>query len=146
MQRPSTVYKGKQQYKTVLRGHQRVGFFTGGSLFMDYGLIFCCNGLKLKGLNGGFVILLFTSQDLTLRTGVITCELLRYFYQLFGLSLMVPIHCRGYIGEQVIFESDFVSSSCTSGKKTPEQNVVVSHAPLRENNHPAARARDWAVC
>ncbi len=31
-------------------------------------------------------------------------------------------------------------------KKAPEQNTVVNHAPVRETNHPAARARDWTVC
>ncbi len=40
---------------------------------------------------------------------------------------------------------DFVSSSCM-GRKAPGQAAVVSRAPLRETNRPAARARDWAVC
>ncbi len=32
------------------------------------------------------------------------------------------------------------------GRKAPGQGAVVSHAPLRETNRPAARARYWAVC
>ncbi len=32
----------------------------------------------------------------------ITCGLLWCFYQLFGLNLTAPIHCRGSIGEQVM--------------------------------------------
>ncbi len=32
------------------------------------------------------------------------------------------------------------------GRKAPGQGTVVSHAPLREINPPAARAQDWAVC
>ncbi len=31
-------------------------------------------------------------------------------------------------------------------KRPPEQNAVVSRAPLQEINHPAARVRDWAFC
>ncbi len=47
-------------------------------------------------------IQLFISEDINWWTGVvwITCGLLWCFYQLFGLILTAPIHCRGSIGEQ----------------------------------------------
>ncbi len=48
---------------------------------------------------------LFSSQGINWWTGVmsIACGLLWCFYQLFELILMAPIHCRGSIGEQVIY-------------------------------------------
>ncbi len=42
--------------------------------------------------------------------------------------------------------SPVVARTQGAGKKAPEQSSVVSQAPLRETNHPAARAWDWAVC
>ncbi len=44
---------------------------------------------------------LFALQDVNWWTGV-TCGLLWCFYQLFGLILTAPIHCRGSIAEQVM--------------------------------------------
>ncbi len=41
---------------------------------------------------------------------------------------------------------DFVSSSCTSGKKGTGAGHGCEPRPLRETNRPAARAQDWAVC
>ncbi len=43
-------------------------------------------------------------------------------------------------------ERGFSAPHALPGRKAPEQNVVVSCAPLQETNHPAARARDWVVC
>ncbi len=37
-------------------------------------------------------------------------------------------------------------SSCTSGKKDTGAGRGCEPRPLRETNHPAVRARDWAVC
>ncbi len=60
----------------------KLSFFTGGSVIMDYGLIFWSksNSLKLKSLNSGLFLTnmqLFTSQDIT--DGLEWCGLLWFF-------------------------------------------------------------------
>ncbi len=46
MHKPSTIYKRKQSKTNMpvdfdVRQKQEMDFFTGGSIIMDYGLIFC---------------------------------------------------------------------------------------------------------
>ncbi len=57
----------------------------------------------LKRFNDVFVSSKHT-QDINWWTGVvwITCELLWCFYQLFGLILTAPIHCRASIGDPIL--------------------------------------------
>ncbi len=54
-----------------------------------------------RTLNDGFIcftnVLLFPLQEWLEGCGLLWC-----FYQLFGLILTAPIHCRGHIGKQVI--------------------------------------------
>ncbi len=88
----SAQIKQRLQAKTALNKYvagfwcerqQEMRFFTGGSVIMDYGLIF-----ELKNILMLDLFQLLSSLDVNWWTGVvwITCGLLWCFYQLFGLS------------------------------------------------------------
>ncbi len=101
-------------------------FFTGESDIMDRGILAGSNSFKKKNVLMMDLFLtntqLFFTQDVNRWTGVvwITCGLLWCFYQLFGLILTAPIHCRGSIAEQVMLnfskshEETNSSTSCTA--------------------------------
>ncbi len=73
-------------------------FFTGGSVIMDYGLIFWPEAMVwgLNRLNDGFVSFVFSRCVDYLRIIVM------YLSAVWTLILTAPIHCRGSIGEQVM--------------------------------------------
>ncbi len=82
-------------------------FSTGGNVIMDYRYILRGNGLKLKRLNDGFVFYKHTAFVISFRlpvdwSGVDYMWIIVMFYQLFGLILTAPIHCRASIAEQVM--------------------------------------------
>ncbi len=93
LHRSSSVYKTKQS-KTALNKYvagfwcerqQEMDFFTGGSIIIDYGLIFYEFEVENVLMD---LFQLLSSPDVNWWTGVvwITCGLLWCFYQLFGLS------------------------------------------------------------
>ncbi len=79
-----------------VRGHQRMDFFIMVKLIFWPKTI---TRFKVKKHLGLFLtnMQLFTSQYVNWWAGVVwfTCGLLWCFYQLFGLILTAPIHCRG---------------------------------------------------
>ncbi len=81
-------------------------FFTGGNIIMD-SYFSWKQWSEVKNVSMELFLtnsLLFTLQYVNWWSGAvwITCGLWWCFYQLFGLILTAPIHCRGSIGEQVM--------------------------------------------
>ncbi len=117
MHRLSTVYKPKQP-KTVYKQIYGWNIFTGGSVIMDYGLIFGQKQwFKVKNaLMMDLFLEFLASQDWWTGVVWIICGLLICFYQQFGLILTAPIHCRGSIGERMLYlsKSDKETNSSTS--------------------------------
>ncbi len=81
------------------------------------------NSLKLNLLI--INIQCFASENINWWTGVVsfTCRLCDFFYQLFGLILTAPIHCRWSIGEQVISFSKSIQTHLHLGLSEGDEIV-----------------------
>ncbi len=118
MHKSSPFTSEKKESKTVLNKYLS-GFWcertTGDGLFHRrkcyYGLwthiLARSDGLKLKWLNNGFFFItnkqLFASEDVNWWTGVVWSWIIEVFLSAVWIFILTaPIHCRGYIGEQVM--------------------------------------------
>ncbi len=91
-------------------GQQRLDFFTWGGVIMDYGLVFFGQKWQFKVKTHWRICFLQTSKfslHKMLIDGLESCGLpvdyCDFLSAIWTLILMAPIHCRGFIGEQVIF-------------------------------------------
>ncbi len=101
----SSQIKQRLQAKTALNKYvagfwcerqQEMHFFTGGSVIMDYGLIF-----ELKNILMLDLFQLLSSQDVNWWTGVVWI-IVMFLSAVWTLILTAPIHCRASIAERLM--------------------------------------------